>query len=208
VDRERFRAASAQEVDRVRRRFGVEAPYLLFVGGIEPRKNLPALVRAYAGLPDGIRPRLVLVGASVPWNPEGQDALDAALLALADRARRGIVRVDYVGERDKVALYTGAEALVLPSLYEGFGFPVLEAMACGTPVVTSNLSSLPEVSGGDAVLVDPRDEGSIREGIRQILEDEGIRDRLHRAGPERAARFTWEESARRTAEILHRAAPS
>jgi glycosyltransferase involved in cell wall biosynthesis len=95
---------------------------------------------------------------------------------------------------------------VFPSLYEGFGFPVLEAMACGTPVLTSDVSSLPEVAGEAAVLVDPLDEASIGEGLDSLAEDRALRDRLRAAGLQRVHQFTWEETARRTVAVLHRAA--
>jgi glycosyltransferase involved in cell wall biosynthesis len=101
-----------------------------------------------------------------------------------------------------------ALALAYPSLYEGFGLPVAEALACGTPVLTSNVSSLPEVTGDAAVLVDPDDPDAIAEGMRRLVEDQALRDRLARAGPERASRFTWEDTARKTAGALHAAARS
>jgi glycosyltransferase involved in cell wall biosynthesis len=206
VDHDVFRPASDEEVARVRRRYGIDGPYLLFVGGLEPRKNLASLLRAYAGLPDDLRPALVLAGASVPWNPEGRSAVDEELQRLEPDVRRGVTLTGYVSDPDRAPLYTGAEALAFPSRYEGFGFPVLEAMACGTPVVTSDVSSLPEVAGGDAILVDPTDVGSISAGLRRVLADDGLARRLRAAGPPRAARFTWDEAARRTAEVLHRAA--
>jgi glycosyltransferase involved in cell wall biosynthesis len=205
VDHDRFRPASPGEVDRVRRRYGIDGPYLLFVGGLEPRKNLPALLSGYAALPDELRPALVLAGAAVPWNPEGRTALAEALGDLPAHSRGRVILTGYVGDPDRAPLYAGAEALAFPSRYEGFGLPVLEAMACGTPVVTSNVSALPEIAGDDAVLVDPDDVRSIADGLRRVLEDESLRDRLRAAGPARAARFTWDESARRHVEVLHRA---
>jgi glycosyltransferase involved in cell wall biosynthesis len=205
VDHDRFHPASPGEVDRVRRRYGIDGPYLLFVGGLEPRKNLPVLLQAYSALPDDLRPALVLAGASVPWNPEGRTALAEALGDLPAHSRGRVILTGYVGDPDRAPLYAGAEALAFPSRYEGFGLPVLEAMACGTPVVTSNVSALPEIAGDDAVLVDPEDEGTIADGLRWVLEDESLRDRLRAAGPARAARFTWDDSARRHAEVLHRA---
>jgi glycosyltransferase involved in cell wall biosynthesis len=206
IDHDTFRPATAAEVERVERRHGIDGPYFLFVGGLEARKNLPALLRAYATLPDGVRPSLVLAGASVPWNPEGRVALNEALLRLPPRVRGAISLTGYVGDPDRAALYTGATALVFPSLYEGFGFPVLEAMACGTPVVTSNVASLPEVAGPDAVLVDPHDVESIAHGLGRVLEDGELVRRLRAAGPARARRFTWDQAARATARVLHRAA--
>jgi glycosyltransferase involved in cell wall biosynthesis len=206
IDHQTFRPAGATEIERVRRRYGIDGPYLLFVGGLEARKNLPALLRAYATLPDGIRPSLVLAGSAVPWNPEASVALSEALLRLPPHVREGIALTGYVADPNRAALYTGAAALVFPSLYEGFGFPVLEAMACGTPVVTSNVSSLPEVAGPDAVLVDPRDVESIAHGLRRVLEEEELVRRLRAAGPVRASRFSWDQAARATARVLHRAA--
>ncbi|HEX2026110.1 MAG TPA: glycosyltransferase family 1 protein [Actinomycetota bacterium] len=205
IDHDVFRPASPEAVERVRRRHGIDGPYLLFVGGLEPRKNLPALLRAYASMPPDLRPGLVLAGASVPWNPEGRTELSAELSRLRADVRAGVILTGYVSDPDRAPLYTGAEAMVFPSLYEGFGFPVLEAMACGTPVVTSNVSSLPEVAGDDAVLVDPTDPDAIADGLRRVLEDGTLAERLRRAGPGHAARFRWEGSARSHAEVLRRA---
>jgi glycosyltransferase involved in cell wall biosynthesis len=206
VDRQVFRRPSQEEVERVRRRFGIVGPYLLSLGGIEPRKNLPNLVRAYAQLPPEVRPALVLAGGSVEWNREGREALEQALRELPWEVSERIVLTGYVAEADKVALLGGAEALVYPSLYEGFGLPVLEAMACGTPVVTSNVSALPEIGGDAALLVDPRDPAAIASALERLLQDEELRHELTTRGAARAARYTWEETARRTAEVLHRAA--
>jgi glycosyltransferase involved in cell wall biosynthesis len=201
VEREVYRPPDPEAMDRVRRRFRLEGPYLLFLGGIEPRKNLPGLVRAFVRL-DGDA-RLVVVGPSVPWNPEGREALRPVLEALPDAARERVVFTGYVAEEDKVALLGGAAALAFPSLYEGFGLPVLEAMACGTPVLTSNVSALPEVAGDAALLVDPEDPEAIADGLRRLLEDGDLRRRLREAGLRRAERFDWDETARRTAAVLH-----
>jgi len=193
---------------RVRRRLGLgEDPYALFLGGIEPRKNLVALLRAFAAVP-GERARLVIAGGAVRWFPTATRALDEAIAALPAGVRDRVVRPGYVGEEDKRALLAGATALAYPSRYEGFGLPVLEAMAAGVPVLTSTVSSLPEVAGDAALLVDPDDVDAIANGLRWLLEDEALRARLRDAGRERAEAFTWEETARRTAAALHRAAGS
>jgi glycosyltransferase involved in cell wall biosynthesis len=110
----------------------------------------------------------------------------------------------YVSEEDKVALLGGAEGLVYPSLYEGFGLPVLEAMACGTPVLTSNVSALPDTAGDAAVLVDPGSVEDIATGIERLLTDSALRARLRSAGLVRAGTFSWDETARLTAEVLRR----
>jgi glycosyltransferase involved in cell wall biosynthesis len=202
VDRDAFRPEPPREVEAVRRRFGIDGPYLLSLGGIEPRKNLPNLIRAFAALPADARPSLVIAGAGVAWNPEGGRLLDAALAELPADVRGRIRLVGYVSGAEKSALIAGARAMVYPSLYEGFGLPLLEAMACGTPVLTSNVSSLPEVAGGAALLVDPQDVDSIREGMHRLLTDDQLRSRLAEAGTSRAAAFSWTETARRTASVL------
>jgi alpha-1,3-rhamnosyl/mannosyltransferase len=138
----------------------------------------------------------------VAWNPEGGRALDEALGEVPGDIRRRIAMIGYVAGANKAALIGGAEALVYPSLYEGFGLPILEAMACGTPVLTSDVSALPEVAGGAAVLVDPRDLDSVRDGMERLLGDQGLRRQLAEAGLARAAAFSWTDTARRTAAVL------
>ena len=206
VDTAIYSPASEADVATTKQEFGIDGPYLLFVGGLEPRKNLRMLLRAFSHLPSEIRPTLVLAGAPVHWIPGGPEIMTSAMRALSSEVQDKVVLTGYVTEAQKVALLTGAEALVYPSVYEGFGMPVLEAMGCGTPVLTSNLSSLPEVAGEDAVLVDPYETSSIAEGMARLITDEALRDRLRRAGLARAARFSWEETARMTAKVLHRAA--
>jgi glycosyltransferase involved in cell wall biosynthesis len=203
VDRTLFRPPGPEAVAAARSAFGLDGPYVLYLGGIEPRKNLPNLLAAFSRLTADVR--LVIVGGGVEWNPEGSDLLGQALAKLPDGVRGRIHRTGYVSEADKVALLGGAEAFVYPSLYEGFGLPVLEAMACGTPVVTSNVSSLPEVAGDAADLVDPADPASIADGIDRVLGDAELRTRLVDGGLHRAERFTWEETATRTAGVLREA---
>jgi glycosyltransferase involved in cell wall biosynthesis len=202
VDPEVYRPAPPSEVNRARAAFDVPGRYVLSIGGIEPRKNLPRLVEAFGRLPGDLDVALVIAGGGVAWNPEGREALEAAIRRLPpDRAGR-VRRTGYVAERDKVALLTGAEVMAYPSLYEGFGLPVLEAMACGAPVLTSSRSSLPEVAGDAARLVDPEDADAIAGALGALLVDEAGRERLRAAGVARAAGFRWEETARRTAEVL------
>jgi len=205
VDAEVFRPPPPEAVQAAKDRFGIDGPYLLSLGGIEPRKNLPNLIRAFDALPDDIRPGLVIAGAGVEWNPEGRRLLESALSAVPQRVREQIVLTGYVSGSDKVGLLGGAVALAYPSLYEGFGLPVLEAMACGTPVLTSNVSALPEVAGDAALLVDPSDAESIAGGLERLLRDTDLREHLKNAGAARAAGFTWLESASKTAEVLHQA---
>jgi glycosyltransferase involved in cell wall biosynthesis len=207
VDRTVFRPSSEARVAEVRARFGIEGPYLLSLGGIEPRKNLARLVEAFGLLSrrTGLPEVLVIAGGGVEWNPEGPGGLEAALRTAAPGIRERIRLTGYVEEADKVALMGGATALVYPSLYEGFGLPALEAMACGTPVLTSNVSALPEVVGTAGLLVDPGDAEAIAEGMRRLCEDESLRARLREEGLARSAGFSWTETARRTAAVLHEA---
>jgi glycosyltransferase involved in cell wall biosynthesis len=201
VDAEAFAAVPAEELARVRARYGIRGPYVLFVGGLEPRKNVVALVHAFAA--SGIEASLVIAGGRVRWFPAEEARIFAEARRLPEPARSRVVMTGYVSEPDKRALIAGALALAYPSLYEGFGLPVLEAMAAGTPVLTSNVSSLPEVAGEDALLVDPKDEHAIAEGLRRIVEDEALRERLIGPGRARAAGYTWEATARATAAVLH-----
>ena len=200
VDMSAFAPAPPEAVEAVRRKYGIDQPYVLFVGGLEPRKNLDALVRAFATTEPGTR--LVVAGGPVRWDPKAADRFDAAIAQLPPAARERIVRTGYVGDREKIALMSGATLLAYPSLYEGFGFPVLEGFAAGLPVLTSNVSSLPEVAGDAAVAVDPRDEAAIAAGITQLFDDPDLRAMLSAAGLNRASRFTWEATARCTAEAL------
>lgn len=169
-----------------------ERPYVLSAATLEPRKNLPRLIEAFAGI-EGEH-ELLLVGAR-GWRTE---AIEATL------ARHGarVVELGYVADEELAALYAGATAVAYPSLAEGFGLPVLEAMAAGAPVLTSDRSSMPEVAGDAAVLVDPEDVGAIGDGLRRLLEDAELREDLRRRGRERAAAFTWERTARLTLEAL------
>jgi alpha-1,3-rhamnosyl/mannosyltransferase len=177
----------------------------LFVGGIEPRKNLEHLVRAFA-MSDSGHLSLVLAGGPVRWYPEASERLDAVIQLLPESVRARIMRTDYVSERDKLALLSGATVLAYPSIYEGFGFPVLEAFAAGVPVLTSNVSSLVEVAGEAAVLVDPTDVDAIASALTELVADEDLRAVLSAAGVARASRFTWEATARATAVVLREAA--
>lgn len=196
-------AASAPADAAARRsRLGASGAYALFIGGIEPRKNLERLVAAVAAVPDA---RLVVAGGPVRWFPAGERALDLAIAALPPHARARIVRVGYVGDDDRRALLDGAALLAYPSLAEGFGLPVLEAMAAGVPVLTSDRSALPEVAGDDAILVDPLDVDAIAGGLARLLGDDALRADLARRGRARAAAYPWSATARATAAVLRAA---
>jgi glycosyltransferase involved in cell wall biosynthesis len=206
VDAAAFAPAPPAAIEAVRRRHEIVGPYVLFVGGIEPRKNLEHLVRAFARS-DARHFSLVLAGGPVRWFPQGFERLEATIELLPSGVQERIITTGYVGERDKLALLSGATLVAYPSLYEGFGFPVLEGFAAGVPVLTSNVSSLPEVAGDAAVLVDPDDVDAIASALSELVADDDLRAVLSAAGVARAAHFTWEKTARATARVLRAAAP-
>ena len=188
-----FAARGDRDSDRrlLAQRHGVEGPFVLFVGTTNPRKNLPRLLDAFASA----RRR-----ASLPQELvlAGDRGFDDARDDVADRSLGGVVRVaGYVDEAELTAFYRCADALALPSLYEGFGLPVIEAMAAGCPVLTSASSGLSEVAGDAAVLVDPESTDSIATGLAGLLTDAALRSRLADAGRRRAAAFSWDAFAAR-----------
>lgn len=172
----------------------LDGPYVLAVGTLEPRKNLERLIAAWAALPDEVRGEhvLALVG------PRGWD--DAPILAAARQA--GARLLGHVTDHELHALYAGATAFAYPSLYEGFGLPPLEAMAAGAPVLTSNISSLPEVVGDAALLVDPLDTAAIGAALTRLLAEPPLTADLRERGRARAATFSWERTARETLALL------
>ena len=205
TDADAFSPVPPPEVEAVRGRFGIPGPYVVFLGGLEPRKNLERLIQAF-GMVEQTDVSLVIVGGAVRWAPAYAAEVDAAVAALSPGARARVVRVGYVDDVDRRALLSGAEILAYPSRAEGFGFPVLEGFAANVPVLTSTTSSLPEVAGEAAVLVDPEDPAAIAGGLRELLEDTDLRNVLRAAGTARVASFTWQRCARETAAVLRRAA--
>ena len=196
---ESFRPLPADEIDAALAPLGLQrGTYLLFLGTLEPRKNVGRLLDALVTLDDAVGP-LVLAGAD-GW---GNDELRPRIAALSQRGR--VRSLGYVPERLRAPLLGGARIFVYPSLYEGFGWPPLEAMACGTPVVTSNVSALPEVVGDAAVMTDPLDVDGLAEAIRRLWNDEGLRDTLRARGFVRARRFTWDLTARLTLDAYQTA---
>ncbi len=192
----RFAPQSPEAQDRVRRTYGLPERYCLYVGTIEPRKNLARLLTAWAPLYEaGESPPLVIVGKR-GWLAEPFFA------ALEDSpARDGVILTGYVVDGDLPAIYSAATIFVWPSLYEGFGLPPLEAMACGTPVLCARASSMPEVVGNAALLFDPEDVGALEVSLRQLLEDPALQIDLRSRGLARAARFSWERAARETLTV-------
>jgi glycosyltransferase involved in cell wall biosynthesis len=184
---------------KLRDRYGLRGPYVLYVGTIQPRKNLVRLVRAFERLAND-EPDLELVLAG----RRGWMAAPVEQAIATSRYRPRIHLLGYVPEEDLPALYSAAAVVALPSLYEGFGLPVLEAMACGVPVVASNRGALAEIAG-PALLVDPLAIDTLAAALRQAL-DPRLRERLVSAGLEHARRFSWEEAGRATLAVLEEAA--
>jgi len=178
-----------------RRKMGLSRGYLLYVGNLKPHKNVEALVRVFALLN---RPglKLVLSGREDP------DYRGVRLAVRAGGLENRVVFIANTSRQQRRLLYAGADLFVFPSLYEGFGLPPLEAMACGTPVVASNASSIPEVTGDAAILVNPRDDGALLRAIKAVMERRSLRALLSRKGLARARPFSWDCTASRTAEIL------
>src|SRR5262245_40927137 len=235
----RFRPVADGEIAAVLRRYGIAGanehaigagdhtpagehkarPYLLYVGTVQPRKNLVRLIEAFAQLDDRrpttddrrptagqiIAPNLqsaicnlqLVIAGKRGWLTEEIERR-AAELGVAERVRF----TGYVADEDLPSLLSGALAFVLPSLYEGFGMPVLEAMACGAPVLASNTSSLPEVAGDAALLVDPTDTAALADGLARLATDAGLRAELRARGLARAAEFTWDRCAAETLAVL------
>ncbi len=186
----------------VRERYGLPSEYVIHVGTCQPRKNLSTLLDAFAIVAKERGDlHLALVGKR-GWLDEPLYA-QAQQLGLEERVHF----TGYAPRDDLPALLTAARVFVLPSLYEGFGLPVLEAMACGTPVICSNASSLPEVAGDAAMLVDPSDPRAWAEALERLLDDEPLRATLAQSGLGQVARFSWEQCAQQTLAVLESAAP-
>lgn len=189
-----FAPASASQVNEIRQRLGL-GDYLLFVGTYEPRKNVPGLLRAYATLRDA--PPLVLAGRQ-GWLFEDARKL-VGELGLSDRVRFELDTPEHL----LPALYAAARMLILPSHYEGFGLPVIEAQACGTPVIVSNRASLPEVAGEAALIIDPDAPDELADAIDRLMTDSALHAALRERGFANAARFSWQRCARETLAIYN-----
>lgn len=188
-DSARFAPLASGQVGRVRRAYDLTGPYLLSVGTVQPRKNYARLLEAVAGLSGWT---LVIVG-KLGWRT-GQ--LTSSFIG------HNVRWLDYVPPEDLPGLYAGAELVVLPSLYEGFGLPVLEAQACGAPLACSDTSSLPEVAGAGATYFDPLDVKEMRQVLVRALDDDALRQSLRARGFENVRRFAWPSAARQTLEII------
>lgn len=198
---EHFKPFLPDQVYPIVRKYGLKPDsYILYVGTLEPRKNILNLLKAYSRLPLSLREAypLVLAGGT-GWLME---KLDQEIHQL--NIQRTVIKTGYVPKEDLPSLYSGATVFVYPSLYEGFGLPPLEAMACGTPVITSSVSSLPEVVGNAGVLVHPEDFEKLAEEMEDLVTNPPRRQLLSAMGLERSKHFTWEKCAAKTLEVYDR----
>lgn len=196
---EPYFSVTSEEIGRVQRALGLKRPYALALGTVEPRKNLDRLLNAWVALPRDAREHfdLAVVGPA-GWH-------STTTLARLRRAADGVRYLGYVAENELPGLTAGASVLAYPSLYEGFGFPLAQAMACGVASLTSNLSSMPEVSGGSALLVDPLSEGEIRDALLRLLTSPDLVAELGARGRAHAmANYRWEIAARQSWEFFER----
>ena len=197
-----LKEASPEEVHGVKGRYRIQGPYLLFVGKQHKRKNILTLLKVFRQLKEGERlpHQLVLAGTPGDGSPEIE-----AWLASGNHPE--VIRTGFIPDQEMRPLYAGADALVYPSLYEGFGLPVLEAMACGCPVITSTVSSIPEVAGTAALLIDPDREDEMAEAILRLIRKPALAQRLREEGRVQARKFTWDRAAEETLEVFHQALP-
>lgn len=192
--------SAGENLNKTLRKYGIKIPYFLYVGALNPRKNINRVIEAFLLLRKQ-EPEVSLVIVGPPsWGArhELRTVLNSAGL------ENGIVFTNFLSDEHLHLIYRGAYGLVFPSLYEGFGLPVLEAMSFGTPVITSNVSALPEVAGDAALLVDPCSTYAIYEGMLRLLKDSSLRGELCRKGLARSRLFTWEKTAEATFEIYSR----
>ena len=197
VDPKSFYPRSAKDKEEIKRKYGIAKPFLLFLGTLEPRKNVPAILKAYADLSNRRDFNLVLAGKK-GW------LFEEIFRTVADLGlEEDVIFTGYVPEEDRPRLMSAAEVFVFPSFFEGFGMPVVEAQACGTPVVTSNTTSLPEAAGEGAVLVDPKNVSQLTRALEEVLSSESRRKELVKKGLANAHRFDWNDSAQKLIEIFN-----
>lgn len=199
---ERYKPITDAEIIRqTKSKYGISGEYICYLGTLEPRKNLPGLIKAHAKLRGkSLSHSLVLLGEK-GWLYE-----DVFIAILNLKLGRNVIVPGYVPDEDLPALLSGADLFVYPSFYEGFGLPVLEAMSCGVPVITSNTSSLPEVTGDAAILVDPDDVDQLAGAMEKVLSDVSLKEELRRKGLERAKQFSWEKTAKETLRVYEEVA--
>ena len=200
------RVEDIRHIQAVKKKYAIRGDYFLFIGTIQPRKNLARLIAAYDRYFEQAKGKVLklVIAGKMGWQSE---SIKETLMSLNFPNYTGILMPGYIAEEDKGALLTGATALLFPSLYEGFGFPVLEAQHCGIPVLTANNSSLPEIAGANgALFVDAQNLDQIIAGMNRLLNDTNLRTSLAAAGLVNSQRFSWQAAAAKVLAILERAA--
>ena len=200
-DQKRFKPQPKPKIEAIKTKYKIKSDYIIFVGTLQPRKNLERLLEAFELITRDQRPetsnlKLVIIGRK-GWlyEPIYQKVKDLGV-------QSKVVFTDYVPDSDLPPLISGAKAYVLPSLWEGFGIPVIEAQACGVPVVVSSTSSLPEVVGDSGVLIDPNSADSIAKGIEKVISDDKLAHTLIQKGFQNVKRFSWQKCASNTLKVL------
>ncbi len=188
--------------ESLKRIHGISRKYIVFVGRMIKSKNVPRMLRAFAACPEAADYEFVLVGQPAAGSPEIEHTIKKG--PISDRLKGRVRQIRWVPQEQFVALYKNATALFYVSLYEGFGFPILEAMCCGIPTITSNCASMPEVAGDAALIVDPMDEKAMSETLGKILTDESLRKELIRRGYERVKLFSWKNTAKKYLAVFDR----
>jgi glycosyltransferase involved in cell wall biosynthesis len=186
---------------QIRQKFNISDEYILCLGSEDPNKNTITIIRAYERLRNVVGPRYILVIVGM------KNSRRSILKKMVDELRLGedVILEDVVSDADLVALYNAAELFVFPSLYEGFGFPPLEAMSCGTPVIASDAASIPEVVADAAILVQPLNVQGWTEAMYQVLSNQSLREELINKGFRRVREFSWENAAQRTLKVYEEA---
>ncbi len=196
VDHAQYRPVDRKQIDAAKQKYNIKGDYILFLSTLEPRKNVASIIKAYDMLAPELRTKYQLVLAGKKgW-------LDEEIEALCTKMGDRVLRTGRVDSEDKAALYSGASLFAFPSAYEGFGMPILEAMACGAPVVTSNISSMPEVAGEAAILVNPSDVHDIVQAFTKVLTDTKLARQLSELGLKQAKQSSWEKSGQQLANVL------
>ena len=190
---DRFRTVDTESVNKMKTRYGLKGKYMLYVGVLAPHKNIQGLIEAYSRLSKDLKQeyRLVIAGRKTSYYPR--------LLKLTQDLKIGanVTFTDFFNDADLPALYSGADLFIFPSFYEGFGLPPLEAMACGTPVIASDVTSLPEVIGDAGIMVDPKDIDGLTKAMGRLLTDAGLKNEMRERGLKRAKLFQADEIARK-----------
>jgi glycosyltransferase involved in cell wall biosynthesis len=191
---ERFKPL--EKTDNVLNKYNIISPYILYVGTLQPRKNITLFIKAFYKLKrNGIEHKLVVAGGKGWKYKEIYKTINKLKL------QKEVIFTGYVEDDDLPYLYNAADLFIYPSLYEGFGLPLLEAMACGCPVITSNTSSLPEVVGDAGIMIDPYNVDALVGAMREVLSNDNLRENMIKRGLERAKMFSWEKTARETLKV-------